>query len=69
MKFIFNGSIIKKLRIDKGLSQRKLAKLTGIEQANICRWENSLNTPTATQLAKLAYILQFDFFDAFIIKK
>ena len=35
----FGGNRIKELRLERGLSQRELAKVLDIKQANISRWE------------------------------
>ena len=42
---IMFGERLKELRIEKGLSQRNLAQLTGFSQAAIARWENGLQIP------------------------
>ena len=36
---------LKELREENGLSQRTLAKVLGVSQAAIARWENQLQTP------------------------
>ena len=69
MRVYFNGDIIRKSRKKLGLTQKELADKSKIVQANICRWENSVSTPSATQLALLSLLLDFDIFDAFIVRK
>lgn len=49
-----------KIRIKKGLSQRKLAKLSGLTQPNVCRIEKGGNI-TLSNLMKLAEALNVEF--------
>ena len=69
MKIKFDGSIIKKRRKQLGYTQRALALATRIEQANICRWEQSQNVPNVVSLAILADFLDFELSDVLKIKK
>lgn len=46
--------ILKELREFEGLSQQKLADLTGISQSAIARWELGQAEPTASGLRKLS---------------
>ena len=48
------GKIFKELRIEKGLSQRDLAKETGISQQAISFWEQDKRTPNMDDCIKLA---------------
>lgn len=48
------GEYLKKLRIKKGYSQRKLSLLTGISNSTISRLESELNDPDIETLEKLA---------------
>ena len=48
------GKIFKELRIEKGLSQRELAKETGISQQAISFWEQDKRTPNMDDCIKLA---------------
>jgi transcriptional regulator with XRE-family HTH domain len=50
--------ILKMLREEEGLSQQKLANLTGISQSSIARWELGNSEPNAEAVIKLA-----DFFE------
>ena len=52
---------LKDLRQEKNLSQRELANITGIKQANISRWENGIVVPNVVDCWILA-----DFFDTSI---
>ena len=44
---------LKELREEKGLSQMKLAKETGLSQSSIARWELSQSEPTASDILVL----------------
>ena len=57
----FDNNRIKELRLENGLSQRELAKLTGIKQANISRWEAGIVVPNVLDVWVLA-----EFFDCSI---
>ena len=61
MEVDFSKNKIKELRQEKGLSQRELAKATGIKQANISRWEAGLVVPNINDVWTLA-----NFFDCSI---
>ena len=50
------GDIIKDLRIQKGLSQPKLAELVGVSNGMISIWENNLSEPRASLLRRLAIV-------------
>lgn len=52
------AALLKELREFAGISQQKLADLTGISQSSIARWELGQCEPTASGISKLA-----DFFD------
>ena len=49
---------IKELRLERGISHRELAKLTGIKQANISRWEAGLIVPNVNDIWTLADFIQ-----------
>ena len=57
----FSNNKLKELRLEKGVSQRELAKLTGIKQANISRWEAGIVIPNVMDVWVLA-----EFFDCSI---
>ena len=44
-------------RIDEGITQKELAKLSGIRQSNISRIERGDCSPTIETLSKLAYAM------------
>ncbi len=45
---------IKELRHLIGVTQRQLSVSTGIQQANICRWEKGLNRPNVMDCWRMA---------------
>ena len=45
---------LKELRLEKNLTQTKLANDTGLSQAIIANWERNLKTPTLDNLIILA---------------
>ncbi len=45
---------LKDLRLEKGLSQRELAKLLNVSHAAIARWENETHIPNAEAIVILA---------------
>ncbi len=52
------GEVIKELRIEKDLSQQKLAEAIGVSQKAIDYWERGINEPKANYITRLA-----DFFE------
>ncbi len=52
------GEVIKELRIEKDLSQQKLAEAIGVSQKAIDYWERGINEPKASYITRLA-----DFFE------
>ena len=52
------GEVIKDLRIERGLSQQKLANAIGVSQKAIDYWEGGVNEPKASYIVLLA-----DYFD------
>lgn len=51
------GEKIKELRTENNLTQPQLAKLIGVSKGMISIWENDINEPKATYIAKLALVL------------
>ena len=45
---------IKKLRLDSGISQKKLADSIGVAQSSINYWEKGQRTPSVSAAQKLA---------------
>ena len=48
------AAMVSEMRGQKGLTQRDLSKLTGIQQAEICKLENANSNPTFNTLVRLA---------------
>ena len=51
------GKNIKKLRLEKKMTQKQLSELTGISEVMISQYERDIRTPKNKNLYKLAYIL------------
>ena len=51
------GNRIRKFRIERGLSQKEMAKLTGIPYSTYSNYENNNREPNLAQLRKIANIL------------
>lgn len=51
------GSMIRKLRVERGLSQRELAKLLGISQKTVSSYERNYRLPASTDIPRVAEIL------------
>lgn len=51
---------LKKLRTEKGLSQRDLAKSMYVTRSTVARWENGSRLPDAAMLSRLAQCLDED---------
>lgn len=47
-------SILKELRMEKGISQKKLATDIGVSIGLICYWETGQSEPTLSNIIKLA---------------
>lgn len=59
MKMIF-ADTLKKLRMDKGLSQQALAEKMFVTKSAVSRWENGSRLPDAAMMSRLAEILGAD---------
>lgn len=59
------GEKIKELRIEKGLSQQKLAKLIGVSQKAVDYWERNINEPKASYIISLVKIFNISFDEFF----
>lgn len=55
------GKLIRKLRIDRGLSQEQLANLCYRSRESISKFEKGLRNPSNAVLIELSLILEFDF--------
>ena len=51
---------LKKLRIEKGLSQVQLGKQMFVNSSTITRWENGSRLPDASMITRLARVLETD---------
>ena len=54
------GQIIREARLEKGLSQKKLSELSGIQIPNISWWENGKVLPSVYSLARVAHALDLE---------
>lgn len=54
MKF---SETLRKIRLERGLSQKRLAEMAGLSQAAIYQWEKGTREPKLQQLEKLASAL------------
>ena len=53
------GALLKKLRLEKGLTQEQLAEVFGVSDRTVSRWENGRNLPDLSLLVELA-----DYYDS-----
>ena len=60
MRVIFS-EILKKLRAEKGLSQRELAERLFVTRSTVARWENGSRLPDASMISRLSRCLNADF--------
>lgn len=51
------AKILRKLRTERGLSQRELAKAMYVTQPTVARWENGSRLPDAVMISRLALCL------------
>ena len=54
---------IKKMREQRGLTQKQLADLIGVAQQHVSRWENGKHRPSIDTVQKLAEILNCNISD------
>lgn len=59
------GEKIKELRLEKGYSQEKLARLVGVSQKAVDYWERSVNEPKASYIISLVKVFDISFDDFF----
>jgi len=60
------GEKIKELRLERGLSQLKLAKLIGVSQKAIDYWERGVNEPKVSYIIKLVKVFDLSFDEFFL---
>lgn len=53
-----NDSLLARLRIERGLTQKQLAQMIGSHQQIVARWENGERNPGTKSLKKLAAALE-----------
>lgn len=51
------GTILKKLRLQKGMSQENIAERIHVVRQTISKWESGLSSPSAEQLVSLSILL------------
>jgi transcriptional regulator with XRE-family HTH domain len=51
------GKLLKSMRMDRGLTQAKLAEMCGVTQSTIGVWENGVNVPSVENLYALTKAL------------
>ena len=51
---------LKKLRTERGLSQRELANAMYVTQPTVARWENGSRLPDAVMISRIALLLKVD---------
>lgn len=61
------GQALRQHREEKGLSQSDLARMTGLKQQNLSRWEHNIHIPDAMECAILAqfYGISIDYLIGF----
>lgn len=57
------GDMIRKYRIEKGLTQKQLGELCGIADSNIRKYEKGIQNPKIENLQKIASALDVSVFD------
>ena len=53
----FFGETLKKMRIEKGLSQQALANVMLVTRPTVARWETGIRLPDAVMISRLAEVL------------
>jgi transcriptional regulator with XRE-family HTH domain len=52
------GTRIRKLRIEAGITQKRMADLMGVSPQAACKWEKDLSCPDIMSLPRLCLILK-----------
>ena len=60
---------IKAARVSAGLTQRDAAKMLGVTQASLCRWERGEREPRLSVFLRLCELYGFNPSDLFVRKK
>lgn len=59
------GRFLKKLRMEKGLTQEQLAEQAGVSRRTVSRWETGSNLPDLALLVELADLYEVDIREIF----
>lgn len=51
---MYYGKLLKEHRQNAGITQKELAKITGLSQQGISNWEKDIRTPNITECIQLA---------------
>ena len=54
------GSLIRSLRIKKGLTQKELAQMICVTDKAVCKWEKGRGCPNITLISQLSKVLESD---------
>lgn len=54
------GALIRRLRLEKGMTQRELAERLGVSEQAVSKWERALGCPDLSLLGELARLLDAD---------
>ena len=54
------GSLIRSLRIKKGLTQKELAQMIFVTDKAVCKWEKGRGCPNITLISQLSKVLEVD---------
>lgn len=65
----FRGSIVKKVRKEKGFKQSHLAELLGISQSYLSKIENDRVSMSVADLGKISTALECEVGRFFVVKK
>lgn len=57
---VININLIKKLRVNKEMTQVELAKLCGVSQGTVVGWEKGTTFPKAEKIPTVARVLNCD---------
>lgn len=68
-KIMTIGENIKRIRKEKGLTQKKLGELCGIAESNIRKYENGKQNPKIETIQKIATALKVSLFDVISISE
>jgi transcriptional regulator with XRE-family HTH domain len=50
------GELVKRRRLDAGLSQYALAAMIGVRQPSVCKWESGQDRPRLEHISRMASI-------------